>query len=50
MKHQQITSHPYQLERPIYYERRKRLANPVVDVICVVVLTVILVVAHYMHN
>ena len=49
MKHRQIISHPHRPERSIYYERRKRLTNPVTDVICVAVLAVILVVAHYMH-
>jgi len=50
MKHYQVISHPYRHERPIYQVRRKHLANPVADVICVAVLAVILVVAHYIHN
>ncbi len=50
MKHAQITSHLYRPERPIYYERRKRLANPATDILYVAVLAVILVVAHYMHS
>ncbi len=41
---------PYRPERSIYQERRKHLTNPLTDVICVVVLTVILVVAHYIHS
>ena len=50
MKHAHITSHSYQFERPLYYERSKRLANPVTDVLCVAVLAVILMLAGYLHN
>ncbi len=50
MKHYQIISHPYRPERPVYRVRRKRLANPTVDVVCVAVLAMILLLAGYMHS
>jgi hypothetical protein len=50
MKHRQRTPKLYRPERPIYYEPRQRLANPLPDVISVSVLAVILVVAHYIHS
>jgi hypothetical protein len=50
MKHHQIISHPNRPARSIYYEPRKRLTNPMVDVISVAVLAVILVVAHFIQN
>jgi hypothetical protein len=43
-------SRPYRHERSIYGARSKHLTNPVTDFICVAVLTVIVVVAHYIHN
>jgi hypothetical protein len=36
-------------KRSTYWRRRKHLADPTVDVICVVVLTVILLLTHYLH-
>jgi hypothetical protein len=50
MKHSQIISRPFRPERPIYYVRRKRLTNPLPEVISVAVLAAILVVAHYLHS
>ncbi len=50
MKHPQITSPQYRPAHPIYYVRRRRLANPMPDVISVAVLAVILVIAHYLHS
>ncbi len=49
MKHYQIISHPYRPERPVHWTRRKRLANPTADVICVTVLFAILLLAGYMR-
>jgi len=50
MKHHQHTAHPHRAERTIYYVPRKHLTNPIADVTIVAVLTVILVVAHFMHS
>src|SRR5437870_11089082 len=45
----QINKGEINKKHPLYWERRKRLADPAADVICVVVLTVALLLAGYMH-
>ena len=49
VKHSQIISRPYYRPQPIYYEKRKHLTNPTVDVICVVAGAVVLLIGGYMH-
>ena len=49
MKHYQIVSHPYRPGYPKYQVTRKSLANPVIDVVCVVALVAVLLMVGYLH-
>ncbi len=49
MKHSQVILRPYYRPQPIYYEKRKHLTNPTVDVICVIAGAVVLLIGEYMH-
>lgn len=49
MKHYQIISHPYRPERPRYQIKRKRLAAPIIDIICIAALALVLWLTGYLH-